>query len=120
MQERRRSTRLGSWLHAAYAVPGASGEPSNAIVRTTSEGGVSLFTERALSTGTLVRVEVHVPRQRPVAFTAEVRWSRPLLLAGAPEAPRAYETGMAFREIASEDRKAVMLYTVLSPPTTTV
>jgi hypothetical protein len=120
MQERRRSTRLGSWLHAAYAVPGASDQPSNAIVRTTSEGGVSLFTDRALAPGTLVRVEVHRPPQRPVTFTAEARWSQPLLLASAPQVPRAYEVGMEFHEIAPEDRKAIMLYTVLSPPTTTV
>ena len=120
MQERRRATRLGAWLHAAYTIPGVEGKPSNALVRTTSEGGVSLFTERPMKSGTLVRVEMRFPNQRPVTFTAEARWSQPLLLADASHAPRAYETGMVFRDIAPEDRKTVMLYTVLSPPTTTV
>ncbi len=120
MQERRRATRLGAWLHATYTIPGAEEKPSNALVRTTSEGGISLFTERALAPGTLVRVEVRFPNQRPVTFTAEVRWSQPLLLAGASPGSRAHETGMVFRDIAPEDRKTIMLYTVLSPPTTTV
>lgn len=120
MQERRRATRLDAWLHAAYAILRAEEQPSNAMVRTTSEGGVSLFTERALKPGTLVRVEVRCSNQRPVTFTAEARWSQPLLLAEASHAPRAHETGMAFRDIATEDRKTIMLYAVSSPPATTV
>ena len=119
MQERRRSTRLGAWLHALYAVEGAGSKASNALVRTTSEGGISLFAERALAPGTLVKVDMRFPNQRSVSFTAEVRWSHPLLLGGAAGAPRGYELGMAFRDIAPEDRKVVMLYTVLSPPPAT-
>ena len=119
MQERRRATRLGSWLYALYTVPGTSAKPSNALIRTTSEGGVSIFSERAFEPGTVVRMEVRFPNQRPVTFTAEAQWSRPLILEQGPPAARAYETGLEFRDITPDDRKAILLYTVLSPPTTT-
>jgi hypothetical protein len=119
MQERRRATRLGSWLYAVYTVPGTAAKPSNALVRTTSEGGISFFAERAFEPGTLIQVELHVPNRRPITFTAGARWSKPLILAGMPQTARAHETGMEFHEITPDDRKAILLYTVLSPPTTT-
>jgi hypothetical protein len=118
MEERRRSTRLGAWLHATYTIPGADVRASNGLVRSTSEGGISLVTERDIAPGAVVRVEIHMPNQRTVSFTTEARWTQPLLL-GQEGETRGYETGMAFRDITPEDRKAVMLYTVLSPPTTT-
>ena len=119
MQDRRRATRLGSWLHAVYTTSGPAAKPSNALIRTTSEGGVSVFSQRAFEPGTVVRMEIRLPGQRPVTFTAEARWSRPLILEQGAKAARAYETGMVFRDIAPDDRQAILLYTVLSPPTTT-
>jgi hypothetical protein len=77
-----------------------------------------LVTERDIASGAIVLVSIHLPAHRTVSFSTEARWSQPLLL-GSTGPARGYETGMAFHEITPEDRKAVMLYTVLSPPTTT-
>ena len=114
MEERRRATRLGTWLHAVYTLPGAP--PAIALVRTASEGGVSLLTSQPLQAGAVARVEVRCPGRRSITFTAEVRWSKPLGLPDSSKAPRAYEAGMQFQDITAEDRKAILLYTVLSPP----
>ena len=116
MEERRRATRLGAWLHAVYTLHGASDKPTIALVRTASEGGISLLTGQPLNAGVVVRIEVQCPGRRPIAFTAEVRWCKPLGLPGDPKPPRAYEAGMQFRDITPDDRKAILLYTVLSPP----
>ena len=116
MEERRRATRLGAWLHAVYTLRGASDKPTIALVRTASEGGISLLTGQPLNAGAVARIEVRCPGRRSITFTAEVRWSKPLGLPDSSKAPRAYETGMQFQDITSEDRKAILLYTVLSPP----
>jgi hypothetical protein len=118
MEERRNSPRLGAWLHATYTIPGTDARVYNGLVRSTSEGGISLVTERDIASGAIVRVSVHLPAHRTVSFSVEARWSQPLLL-GYAGAARGYETGMAFHDITPEDRKSVMLYTVLSPPPTT-
>lgn len=117
MEERRSATRLGAWLHAVYRLPGTpEKKPATALIRTTSEGGISLLTGQPMEPGVVAQVEVRFPGQRSLAFTAEVRWCKPLGLPGIQQPPRAYEAGMQFRDITPDDRKAILLYTVLSPP----
>ena len=119
MEERRRATRLGAWLHAIYTLPGAVEKPTTALIRTTSEGGISLLTGLAMAPGAVAHVQVTFPGRRTLAFTAEVRWCKPLTLPGIDQPARAYEAGMQFRDITPDDRKAILLYTVLSPPAPT-
>ena len=116
MEERRRATRLGAWLNAVYTVPGSAGKPASGLVRTTSEGGISLLTGQSLTPGVVAQVTVSCLGRPPIAFTAEVRWCQPLKLPGDSQPPRAHEVGMQFRDITPDDRKAILLYTVLSPP----
>ena len=116
MEERRRATRLGAWLHAVYTLPEAPDKSTIALIRTTSEGGVSLLTGQPLKAGAVARIEVRCPGRKPISFSAEVRWCKPLGLPGDPKQPRAYEAGMQFRDITPDDRRAILLYTVLSPP----
>jgi hypothetical protein len=116
MEERRRTTRLGAWLHAVYTLPETPDKAAIALIRTASEGGVSLLTSQPLKAHAVVSIEVRSPGRRTIAFTAEVRWCKPLGLTGESKPPRAYEAGMQFRDISPDDRKAILLYTVLSPP----
>ena len=116
MEERRRATRLGAWLHAVYTLPGAATRPTSALIRTTSEGGMSLLTGLAMTPGVVASVQLMFPGRRTLMFTAEVRWCKPLGLPGDPKPPRAYEAGLRFQDITPDDRKTILLYTVLSPP----
>ena len=117
-EEQRRSDRLSSWLHATYLIDG--GKAVNTLTRNASEGGIALFTERPFDMGTVLRVEIRFHDHKPVTFAGEVRWSRPLVLQGSDQVPRAFETGVRFVEISPEAKKLIMLYTVLTPPPTAV
>ena len=116
MDDQRRADRLRSWLHATYRVPSEGDKIYNSVTRNASEGGMGLLTEREFEPGTALRIEVRCANHRPITCTAEVRWSKPLVLAGQDEGPRAFETGVRFSEITPEDRKSILLYTVLRPP----
>lgn len=116
MQDKRRSDRLGSWLHATYQATGSGEQPYNSLTRNVSEGGIGLFTDRPFDTGAKLQIEIACGNQKLIRFSGEVRWSRPLVLSGADGPPRAFETGIRFVDITPEDQKQLMLYTVLNPP----
>ena len=120
MAEQRRSERLSSWLHATYAT-GNGNKTFTTVTRNVGDGGVSLLTDRQFNQGTQLKIEVQFHNHKPVTFTGEVRWSQPLLLSGTTSGPRAFESGIRFIDINPEDKKQILLYTVLSPspsPTT--
>ena len=112
--ERRKFTRVSSWLYASYVE--GTGPTFNTLTNNLSEGGLSLFTEKALNAGTVLKIEVRVSDRKPLHCTAEVIWSEPLTLRGRALPPRAFETGLRFLQVSPEDAKQLMLYAVLSPP----
>ena len=103
MEDRRQFVRLGLQLNAEYELLG-SGAAHSALTRNLGGGGVSLFTEQRLASGTMLRVRLTLPgRPRPIAFTGEVIWSGALLLEDRDAPPRAFETGIRFVDITPED-----------------
>ena len=112
MEDRRRFVRLQVWLAAPYQIIGES-RPLESVTRNTNAGGIGFFTKSRLVPGTILDVTLEFPdRQRTVRFTGEVRWSGPLLLAGqTPNPPRAFETGVRFLRISTEDQACLLSYT---------
>ena len=119
MEDRRRSYRLNAWLHAYYRIAGSE-QPFNAMTRNVGAGGVALLTERRLECGTPLQVEVKFSDREPITFTAAVAWSEALIRPGMGDQPRAFETGLRFVDITPENRKQILLFTVLSPPPSTI
>jgi hypothetical protein len=123
-QERRRFIRLPSWLSARYTVAGSGGSseqsvPRSALTRNASRGGVGFFTDSRLVPGTILQMQVTLPRQqRTVHFTTEVVWSGHLLLDAQSPRPHAYEVGARFLEITPEDLALLTQYstTVTNEP----
>lgn len=76
-----------------------------------SEGGVFVSTYRALATGTPVEVEFSLPgSERVVKAKGEVRWHR----SASPDMPPG--VGIAFEELADEDRALIHRFCTLRPP----
>lgn len=76
-----------------------------------SEGGVFVSTYRDLATGTPVDVEFSLPgSERVVKAKGEVRWHR----SASPDMPPG--VGIAFEELADEDRALIHRFCTLRPP----
>lgn len=76
-----------------------------------SEGGVFVSTYRDLATGTPVDLEFSLPgSDRVVKAKGEVRWHR----SASPEVPPG--VGIAFDELADEDRALIHRFCTLRPP----
>ena len=76
-----------------------------------SEGGVFVSTYRDLATGTPVDLEFSLPgSERVVHAKGEVRWHR----SASPDAPPG--VGIAFDELADEDRALIHRFCTLRPP----
>ena len=76
-----------------------------------SEGGVFVSTYRDLATGTPVDLEFELPgSNRVVKAKGEVRWHR----SASPDVPPG--VGIAFDELADEDRALIHRFCTLRPP----
>lgn len=76
-----------------------------------SEGGVFVSTYRDLATGTPVDLEFSLPgSERVVKAKGEVRWHR----SASPDVPPG--VGIAFDELADEDRALIHRFCTLRPP----
>jgi hypothetical protein len=82
------------------------------LTRNISAGGAAFLTKTRLAAGTMLEVTVVIPESsRTIRFTAEVRWSGPLIVGGKPvNPPRAFETGVRFLRIAPEDQAFLIEY----------
>ena len=116
LEERRRFVRLPARLHASYQIVSVRRHLTS-LTRDTGGGGIGFFTESSLAPGTVLEVQVQFPnRQRAVEFTAEVVWSGKLLLDSTDDRPRAFETGVRFLDISSEDQAFIMQYSASNAP----
>ena len=115
MEERRQFVRLSTQLHASYRVIELLNQPKRlALTRNVGGAGISLFTDVSLAAGTVLEVDVMFPSRRSlIHFTGEVMWSGPLVLEGANDPPRAFETGVRFLDIAPKDRAFIVQYATM-------
>ena len=114
MQERRQFLRLSARLKVTYRVVGST-SPFSSLTSNIGGGGMSVFTVRRLMPGTILKMAIKLPRRsRLVSFTAEVIWSGALL----ERAGRglAFETGVRFLKLGSEDRALIMQHAAISVP----
>lgn len=114
MQERRRAVRLAAWIPIAYRLEGREGM-SHSLTRNLSEVGMSLLAETYLPPGTRMQIVMEQSSCPSLRLQGTVVWSEPLV-ANGQGSPRAYESGVEFVDITSEQRKEVMLYAVYHPP----
>ena len=113
MEERRRFVRLDTRLEVAYNVL-TSGPKQQGIAKDIGGGGVCLFSDKVLPTGTRLQVAMNVPgREQPVNFTAEVMWSEEYEIISKTEQTRSVEVGVRFIEIAPKDQEAIMQHVIL-------
>lgn len=116
IEERRRFVRLPAHLSATYTVLGSRPHRAS-LTRNAGGGGIGFFTDAKLTKGLVLQVDVKFPtRPRPVTFTAEVVWSGKLILERGGEAPRAFETGVRFLDIAPDDQTFIVQYSVSGLP----
>ncbi len=114
MEERRRFVRLDTRLEISYSVL-PSGASQRSVTKDIGGGGICLFTDHTLASGTQLQVAMKLPgREEPVHFIAEVMWSEPYEVIGKTERRRAVETGVRFVEIAPKDQEAVMQHVILN------
>lgn len=115
-EEQRRFIRIHSRLMTFITFPD-TGKVRRALTKDVSAGGVCLVTEELLKAGTPLDVELKLPdRDRSIAFTGVVKWSKPI-----GESHKSYEnptaeTGVEFVRIDPDDQKQLMLYAKLNAP----
>ena len=118
MEERRQFVRLDTRLEVTYTIL-PSEQAKTSLTKNISGGGICLFTEKELPSGTRLQVAMKLPdREQPVNFIAEVRWSEPYEVIGKTQRQRAVENGVRFVEIAPQDQDALMRHVILrlQPP----
>ena len=118
MEERRRFVRLDTRTDVHYTVL-SSGIAKQSVAKDIGGGGICLFADQMLPSGTRLQVAMKLPgREQPVNFTAEVVWSEQYEVIGKGERQRSVEVGLQFVEVAPQDREAVMQHVILSlkPP----
>ena len=114
MEERRRFVRLDTRAEVTCTTL-TTGAVERTVTKDIGGGGVCLFTENVLASGTRLQVAMKLPgSEQPINFIAEVMWSEAYEVIGKTERRRAVETGVRFLEIAPNDRDAVMRYVILS------
>ena len=120
MEERRKFVRLDTRLEISYTVTSLPADKAKrTVTKDIGGGGVCLFAERPLPSGTQLQVAMKLPgREPPVNFTAEVVWCEQYEMIGKEEQSRAVELGVRFMEIAPQDRDAIMQHVILNfkPP----
>ncbi len=114
MEERRKFVRLDTRLNVTYTVL-PTGTAEQTVTKDIGGGGICVFTDRVLSSGTRLQVAMRMPGQeQPVNFLAEVMWSEQYEMIGKGEHRRAVETGIRFIEIAPMDQQAVLQHVILN------
>ncbi len=118
MEERRRFVRLDTRLRTTYTVI-PSNEIRHTITKDIGGGGICLFVEEILASGTRLEVALQLPsREEPILFTGEVAWSEQYEVIGKEQRQQSVEVGIRFIEIATQDQEAIMQHVILSmkPP----
>lgn len=114
MEERRKFVRLDTRLKVSYTVVPA-GQVQEAKTRNISEGGVCIFTDSEMDSGTQLAMTIHLPdRPTPIQCIAEVMWNEPYEVIGKGLRYRCVESGVRFVEISPEDLEAIKQHVILS------
>ncbi len=118
MDERRRFVRLDARLDVVHAVlPSGTMQPT--LSKDVSGGGLRLFTDRPLASGTQLQMAIKLPgRETPVNAIGEVVWSEEAHTTGKSERQRSVEIGVRTVEIAPQDHEALTEHVIASlrPP----
>ena len=114
--ERRKFIRVNTRLTAIFKNL-KTGKVRRALTKDVSGLGLCLVTEEILEPGTLLGVEIKLPdREAPITFTAEVVWSRPIMLSRKSYENPTGETGIRFLGIDPKDQKLLRAYATINAP----
>ena len=105
-KERRKFKRFDAYMNVQFRSQNTKADEGTGLSKDLSREGIKVSTDHALTTGSLVDLEIRLPDDaRPVRSTGKVMWSKP----GSGEEGE-YDSGVCFLLIDPVDKFRVLDY----------